>query len=161
MRTERFQTVGQAVPKLEFQAVVRHWLWYKWLLSHCQNQEQIDDRPIGLAGEYKQRIGYILVKKNWQHGAVVCGVGGLFLPASWWGVMCLSACWAGQVVSISAGQLYLTVPINYTALFPKASLNTVHKYLPLRNHQSEECCNSKLPISGWNKQRNRREKYIS
>lgn len=76
-RTERIQTVEQAVPKLEFQAVVRHWPCYKWLLSHRQNQEQIDDRLIRQAEENKQRLGYILEKNIWEHKA---GEGGEVCP---------------------------------------------------------------------------------
>lgn len=75
-------------------------------------------------------------------------------PASQWGVMWLSACWPSQVVSISAGHFYLTHAISYIVLFLKASLTTVHKYPPPSNHQLQECCNLKLPISGCSKQQN-------
>lgn len=54
---QEVQTAWQAVLKLEFQAVMHHWLQHKWSFRH-QKQEQIDDKPVSLAEENKQRPGY-------------------------------------------------------------------------------------------------------
>lgn len=70
-RTERIQTEGQAVPRLEFQMFVRHWLWYKWLLSHCPNRNKL---MTGLAGEKQVEamlhldLGNKIKKEIWKHG---------------------------------------------------------------------------------------------
>ena len=125
-------------------------------IEPLSKQEQINDRP----SWRKTSRGYVTFwswkkkKKSdsmgWggEWGGRVCPL----LPASEVSCGCQPAGPADLSVFRQDSFTSSKLSVTRIAMFPEANLTTVHKYLPPSHH--EECCNLKLPISGWNKQQN-------
>ena len=129
-------------------------------IEPLSKREQIDDRPSWRKTSRGYVTSWILeIRKKyltaWGWGKSVVEWSGRvcpLLPASEVSCGCQPA---GPVdLSVFCQDSFTSSKLSVTciAMFPEANLTTVHKYLPPSHH--EECCNSKLPISGWNKQQN-------
>lgn len=119
---------------------MRHWLSYKWVVSHRQNQERTDDRLVRLAEENKWKLGYNLEKNvttwGWQRGSPHCSklltchvVGGLLAKLS-------CQFFNRLVLPCQSYQLHFLITQCH-------SEHSAHKYLPPNDHQLQEWGNSK------------------